>query len=86
MNTEHYAEFNQQTIPHLKKQGFTDVQFVLLDSGNPYQATVELKPLRNQESDLDSISLQSEEIYDYMDGLSTMTRYVISKEYLADDG
>ncbi len=86
MSTEHYAEFNQQTIPRLKKQGFTAVQLVLLDSANPYQATVELKPLKNREPDLDTISLQSEEIHDFMDGLSTMTRYVISREYLADDG
>ena len=81
MSFTHYAEVNQQTISQLRDQGFTDVQFVLLDLGNPYQATVELKPLMNRESDLDTISLHSEEIHDYMDGLSTMTRYVISEEY-----
>lgn len=85
MSSNHYAEVNHQTIADLKKQGFTDVQFVLLDFGNPYQATIELKPLRSRESDLDTISLYTEEIHDYMDGLSTMTRYVINEAYLLVD-
>lgn len=39
MSTRHYAEFNQHTISQLKIQGYTSVQFLLIDYGNPYQAT-----------------------------------------------
>ena len=85
MSTRLFAEVDQHTVPQLKKQGFKSVQFVLLDRGVAYQATVELKPLRNGEGELDTISLHSKEIYDYLDGLSIMTRYLISEEYLAVD-
>lgn len=77
MNTRHYAEFNQQTISQLKVQGYTSVQFLLLDHGDPYQATVEVLPLKSSESGLDIVSLHSREIDDYLDGDGGMVKYVI---------
>jgi len=44
MTAKLYADVNQHTIDQLKTHGFTSVQFVLLDQGNPYQAIIELIP------------------------------------------
>ena len=82
MTAKLYAEVNQHTIDQLKTQGFTSVQFVLRDQGNPYQATIELIPDKCADFQLDKISLSSAEIYDYMDGHERMTRYVINRKYV----
>lgn len=80
MSTRLYAEVNQQTIHQLKAQGFSSVQFVLLDRGDPYQATIE--PLMSEEAEIDTLSLFSGEISDYMDGSSNMARYIIDQKYV----
>ena len=82
MTAKLYAEVNQDTIHQLKTQGFRNVQFVLRDQGNPYQATIELIPDKCADFELDKISLYSTEIHDYMDGHGRMTRYIIDREYL----
>jgi hypothetical protein len=82
MTAKLYAEVNQHTIEQLKKQGFTSVQFALLDEGNPYQATIELIPDKGADFELDKVSLYSTEIHDYMDGHERMTRYIIDREYV----
>lgn len=82
MTAKLYAEVNQHTIEQLKKQGFTSVQFVLLNLGDPYQATIEIIPDKCADFELDKISLYSTEILDYMDGHERMTRYVINREYV----
>ena len=82
MTAKLYAQVNHHTIDQLKTHGFTSVQFVLLDQGNPYQATIELIPDKCADFQLDKISLYSTEIHDYMDGHERMTRYIIDREYL----
>ena len=82
MTAKLYAEVNQHTIDQLKTQGFRNVQFVLLNLGDPYQATIEIIPDKGAEFELDKVSLYSTEIQDYIDGHERMTRYIIDREYV----
>ena len=82
MTAKLYTEVDQNTISQLKLQGFTNVQLVLLDEGNPYQATIELIPGKHEGFGVDIISLHSSEINDYIDGYSPMAKYVIDQDHL----
>lgn len=84
MTARQFTEVNQHTIHSLKKQGFTSVLLVLLENSNSYRATVEMIPVKNHESELDSISLNSNEIHDYVNGYSPMVEYVIDQKYVND--
>ena len=81
MTAKLYAEVNQDTIHQLKTQGFRNVQFVLLNLGDPYQATIELIPDKCADFQLDKISLYSTEIQDYLISNKGMARYIIDREY-----
>ena len=81
MTAKLYADVNQHTIEQLKTQGFTSVQFVLLNLGDPYQATIEIIPDKCADFELDKISLYSTEIHDYLISNKGMTRYIIDREY-----
>lgn len=72
-----YVEVNPEIIESLKARGFTSVQMVLVETGNPYRATVEMIPGNYESFQSDVIWLDSKEIEYYLDGNSVMTRYVI---------
>lgn len=82
MSNKLYSEVNQETISQLKEQGYTSVELVLLDVGNPYQATVEIIPGKRKDFGINFISLDSNEIGHYFDNLSPMAKYVIDQDYL----
>ena len=82
MTANNYSEVSWDTIHHLKQQGFTTVQLVLLDLKNPYQSTVELIPGQRHDFQMDIIPLHSNEIQHYLDRQSPMAKYVINQEYL----
>ena len=81
MTAKLYAEVNQHTIDQLKTQGFRNVQFVLLEREDSYQATIELIPDKCADFELDKISLYSTEIHDYLISNKGMARYIIDREY-----
>jgi hypothetical protein len=85
MTAKLYAEVNQHTIDQLKTQGFRNVQFVLLEREDSYQATIELIPDKCADFELDKISLYSTEIHDYLISNKGMARYIIDEEYLIVD-
>ena len=85
MTAKLYADVNQHTIEQLKTQGFTSVQFVLLEREDSYQATIELIPDKCADFELDKISLYSTEIHDYLISNKGMARYIIDEEYLIVD-
>lgn len=82
MTARQFTEVNQHTIHFLKKQGFTSVLLVLLKNSNSYRATVEMIPVKDHESELNSISLYSNEILDYLNGYSPMAEYIIDQKYV----
>ena len=85
MTAKLYAEVNQDTIHQLKTQGFRNVQFVLLEREDSYQATIELIPDKCADFELDKISLYSTEIHNYLISNKGMARYIIDEEYLIVD-
>ena len=85
MTAKLYADVNQHTIEQLKTQGFRNVQFVLLEREDSYQATIELIPDKCADFELDKISLYSTEIHDYLISNKGMARYIIDEEYLIVD-
>ncbi len=82
MTTKLYSEVSQETISQLKGEGYTSVELVLLDLGNPYQATIEIIPGKRKGFEMNSISLDSNEIGHYFDDPSPMAKYVIDQDYL----
>jgi hypothetical protein len=81
-----YTEVNLEIIKDLKAKGFTSVQLVLLDPADGNQAVIELIPGKGLDFELDLVSLESPEIYDYIDGYSPMAKYIIDQDHLTDPG
>ncbi len=79
-----YTEVNVEIIKDLKAKGFTSVELVLHDRGDSNQAAIELIPGRRMDFELGLVLLDSPEIYDYIDGYSPMTKYIINQDYLVD--
>jgi len=79
-----YIEVTPETIEALKSNGFISVRMVLFDRENKEQATIELIPDKQSDFELGRILLDHQEIYDFIDGYSTMTKYIIDQEHLKE--
>ncbi len=83
MTEKAYTPFSTEIVQQLKNQGYKSVQLVLLDTCDKQQATVEMIPGKEDNSDMDRISIYSDEIGEYAGINSVMTRYVIDQTYIS---
>lgn len=73
-------------IQALKDRGYVAVKFVLRERPpGTYQALVEVIPTRSKETSVDFTSLYSSDILHYLSDESSMARYIINPDYLADN-
>ena len=79
-----YMQVTPETIEALKSNGFISVRMVPFDRENKEQATIELIPDKQSDFELGWILLNSKDIYDFIDGYSPMTKYIIDQKYLME--